>query len=57
MVALLRGVNVGGAGVLPMADLRAIAMTAGFENVRTYIQSGAVTRSWRTITKLVDLAT
>ncbi len=39
MVALLRGVNVGGAK-LPMADLRAIAADLGYEGVATYIQSG-----------------
>jgi uncharacterized protein (DUF1697 family) len=40
MVVLLRGVNVGGHGKVPMADLRAWSEAAGFENVRTYIQSG-----------------
>src|ERR1700678_528673 len=39
-VALLRAVNVGGTGKLPMADLRAMAQAAGFANVRTYIASG-----------------
>jgi uncharacterized protein (DUF1697 family) len=39
-VALLRAVNVGGTGKLPMADLRAMADRAGFSNVRTYIASG-----------------
>lgn len=39
-VALLRAVNVGGTGKLPMADLRAMAQDAGFANVRTYIASG-----------------
>ncbi len=39
-VALLRAVNVGGTGVLPMADLRALAERLGFAEVRTYIQSG-----------------
>ena len=41
-VALLRAVNVGGTGKLPMADLRAICVAAGFEGVRTYIASGNV---------------
>lgn len=41
-VALLRAVNVGGTGKLPMADLRAMAETIGFANVRTYIASGNV---------------
>ena len=39
-VALLRAVNVGGTGKLPMADLVAMARAAGFERVRTYIASG-----------------
>ena len=40
LVALLRGVNVGGRTKLPMADLRAAAESCGLEDVRTYIQSG-----------------
>jgi uncharacterized protein (DUF1697 family) len=39
-VALLRAVNVGGTGKLPMADLRMIGEDCGFVNVRTYIASG-----------------
>lgn len=39
-IALLRAVNVGGTGKLPMADLRAIATGLGFTDVQTYIQSG-----------------
>ena len=41
-IALLRGVNVGGATKLPMADLRRIAEDCGFDDVRTYVQSGNV---------------
>jgi len=41
-VALLRAVNVGGTGKLPMTELRAICQSAGFANVRTYIASGNV---------------
>ncbi|MET0580498.1 MAG: DUF1697 domain-containing protein [Pseudoxanthomonas sp.] len=41
-VALLRAVNVGGTGKLPMADLRALCEAAGFKEVRTYIASGNV---------------
>src|SRR5258708_4824765 len=41
-VALLRGINVGGNNKLPMADLRAMFVEAGCEDVRTYIQSGNV---------------
>ena len=40
MVALLRGVNVGGKGILPMADLRRVATDLGYDDVATYIQSG-----------------
>lgn len=39
-VALLRAVNVGGTGKLPMADLKKIATQLGFTDVATYIQSG-----------------
>lgn len=41
-IALLRGVNVGGNRKVPMAELRALFVDAGFENVTTYIQSGNV---------------
>jgi uncharacterized protein (DUF1697 family) len=48
-VALLRAVNVGGTGKLPMGDLRTLCEDAGFEAVRTYIASGNVVfRSSRT---------
>jgi uncharacterized protein (DUF1697 family) len=39
-VALLRAVNVGGRGSLAMADLRKLAESLGFTNVRTLLQSG-----------------
>lgn len=39
-VALLRAVNVGGTGRLPMSELEAMARSAGFARVRTYIASG-----------------
>jgi uncharacterized protein (DUF1697 family) len=45
IVALLRGVNVGGHNKLPMAQLREIAADAGFTEVRTYIQSGNLVAS------------
>jgi uncharacterized protein (DUF1697 family) len=38
--ALLRAVNVGGTGKLPMTDLKAIGEACGFTNVQTYIASG-----------------
>ena len=41
-VALLRAVNVGGTGKLPMSDLKALCEKAGFGKVRTYIASGNV---------------
>lgn len=41
-VALLRGINVGGKKVIPMADLRGIFEAAGYAGVSTFIQSGNV---------------
>src|SRR5215470_3483390 len=41
-IALLRAVNVGGTGKLPMADLKALCLDAGFTRVETYIASGNV---------------
>jgi len=41
-VALLRGINVGGNNLIRMADLRACLEAGGFDDVRTYIQSGNV---------------
>jgi uncharacterized protein (DUF1697 family) len=41
-VALLRAVNVGGTGKLPMSDLKAMCREAGFARVETYIASGNV---------------
>lgn len=40
--ALLRAVNVGGTGKLPMAQLREMCTELGFSDVRTYIASGNV---------------
>src|SRR5579863_9142987 len=40
--ALLRAVNVGGTGKLPMSELLALCMRAGFLDSRTYLQSGNV---------------
>ena len=39
-VALLRAVNVGGTGKLPMDELKAMCDRAGFAKARTYIASG-----------------
>lgn len=41
-IALLRAVNVGGTGKLPMTELQAMCERIGCENVRTYIASGNV---------------
>lgn len=41
-VALLRAVDVGGTGTLPMAELKRLCETAGLSAVRTYIASGNV---------------
>jgi uncharacterized protein (DUF1697 family) len=41
-VALLRAVNVGGTGKLPMTELKAMCEAVGFRDVRTYIASGNV---------------
>lgn len=40
--ALLRAVNVGGTGKLPMDELKAMCTKLGFGGVRTYIASGNV---------------
>ena len=39
-VCLLRGVNAGGNRKVAMAEFRRVLETMGFENVRTYINSG-----------------
>lgn len=42
LIGLLRAVNVGGTGKLPMAEFREMCVAAGLRDVRTYIQSGNV---------------
>jgi uncharacterized protein (DUF1697 family) len=44
-IALLRGINVGGHKKVPMAELRRALEDAGFEDVKTYVQSGNVALS------------
>jgi len=39
-IALLRAVNVGGTGKLPMTELKAMCDACGFAKARTYIASG-----------------
>jgi uncharacterized protein (DUF1697 family) len=41
-IALLRGINVGGRGILPMKQLTALLEKLGLQDVQTYIQSGNV---------------
>ncbi len=41
-VALLRAVNVGGTGKLPMTELKTLCVQAGFDKVQTYIASGNI---------------
>src|SRR5437868_4934049 len=41
-VAFLRGINVGGHKLISMKDLSRMFEAIGFEDVRTYIQSGNV---------------
>jgi len=42
LVAILRGINVGGNRKILMADLKELFLTQGFQDVKTYIQSGNV---------------
>ena len=45
-LVLLRGINVGGKNKVPMGELKALLTELGFQDVRTYIQSGnAILRS------------
>ncbi len=41
-IVLLRAVNVGGTGKLPMTELKAMCVAEGYEHVQTYIASGNV---------------
>ena len=41
-IALLRGINVGGKALVPMAELRALFAELGFADARTLLQSGNV---------------
>ncbi|MCB9420500.1 MAG: DUF1697 domain-containing protein [Ardenticatenaceae bacterium] len=52
IVALLRGINVGGNNKLPMRELVTVLAGLGLENIQTYIQSGNVVFQ----TDRVDLA-
>jgi uncharacterized protein (DUF1697 family) len=59
--ALLRAVNVGGTGKVPMVELRALAETLGLKNVRSLLHSGnlvfdAGNKSPSASTKLLEAA-
>ena len=41
-LALLRGINVSGHNMIKMDSLKTVLENAGFQNIRTYIQSGNV---------------
>lgn len=41
-IVLLRGINVSGKNIIPMADLRDLLNDLSFKNVQTYIQSGNI---------------
>lgn len=41
-IALLRAVNVGGTGKLPMSELKQMALDCGFISPKTYINSGNI---------------
>lgn len=41
-IAFLRGINVSGHNILPMAELRGMMTGLGYEGVQTYIQSGNI---------------
>ncbi|MFD1773934.1 DUF1697 domain-containing protein [Paenibacillus rhizophilus] len=41
-IALIRGINVGGNKIVKMQDLKTMLQSLGFQNVKTYIQSGNV---------------
>jgi uncharacterized protein (DUF1697 family) len=48
-IALLRGINVGGQRIIKMVDLKDTFEASGFDNVKTYIQSGNVIFDYKPI--------
>jgi uncharacterized protein (DUF1697 family) len=56
-IGLLRGINVGKAKRVAMADLRALLEALGFENVRTLLNSGNVVFSSAKAVPVTELAT
>jgi uncharacterized protein (DUF1697 family) len=55
-VALLHAVNVGGTSKLPMSELKAMCIDAGFLRVGTYIASGNVVLDSKAKPSAVKLA-
>jgi uncharacterized protein (DUF1697 family) len=41
-IAMLRGINVSGQKIIPMADLKALFLKLGLKDAKTFIQSGNV---------------
>jgi uncharacterized protein (DUF1697 family) len=57
LIALLRGINVGGNNLLPMKELTTLLTGLGLHNVKSYIQSGnVVLQSDRTATNELSQA-
>jgi len=55
-IGLLRGINVGGHNKIPMAELRALCTEIGWDEVRTYIQSGNIVFAANGSTKSLENA-
>lgn len=55
-IALLRGINVGGHRKVPMADLRTLAVEAGYGDVQTYVASGNLILSSDDTTAKIEAA-
>lgn len=58
-LALLRGINVGGKNIISKEELYQLFVDLGFENVRTYIQSGNILfqsgrKSTKELTKSIE---
>lgn len=49
-IIFLRGINVGGNNILPMSELRILLEENGFNEVRSYIQSGNIFAKSRSAT-------
>ena len=56
-IALFRGINVGGKHIVPMKELRELAVKIGFEEPKTYIQSGNMVfgSAEKSVAKLEDI--